>query len=152
MPVGMLLVAAALVLFAHLPVHGHYFWISSRRSSLSGIGLALAFVPMSIGALTGSTQSDAGVASGLINTSQQIGGAIGVAVATTIATTFTRHYVSAHVGAGALGGQRADARLRDHVLRARGDRCVGGRDPRPGARRVALGGGGGGGPASPTSS
>ena len=57
---------------------------------ISGLGLALAFVPMSIGALTGVRQADAGVASGLINTTQQIGGAIGVALATTVATTFTR--------------------------------------------------------------
>jgi MFS family permease len=66
--------------------------------------LALSFVPMSIGALTGVTQADAGVASGLINTGQQIGGAVGVAAATTIATTFTGHYVNAHPGATALSG------------------------------------------------
>jgi sugar phosphate permease len=59
---------------------------------------------MSIGALTGVTSADAGVASGLINTSQQIGGAIGVAVATTIATTLTANYVDVHPGAGALSG------------------------------------------------
>jgi hypothetical protein len=71
---------------------------------LSGVGLALAFVPMSIGALTGVTAADAGVASGLINTSQQIGGAIGVAVATTIATTLTAGYVDVHPGVTALSG------------------------------------------------
>jgi sugar phosphate permease len=59
---------------------------------------------MSIGGLTSVRQSDAGIASGLINTSQQIGGAIGVAVATTIATTFTSKYVDVHPGATALGG------------------------------------------------
>ena len=48
--------------------------------------------------------ADAGVASGLINTSQQIGGAIGVAAATTIATTFSTHYVHAHPGVSALSG------------------------------------------------
>jgi MFS family permease len=64
----------------------------------------MAFVAMSIGALTGVQQSDAGVASGLINTSQQIGGAIGVAASTTIATTFTTHYLNAHQGASPLGG------------------------------------------------
>jgi EmrB/QacA subfamily drug resistance transporter len=104
LPVGLLLSAAGLVLYAQLPVHGHYFWDLFPAFLLSGIGLALAFVPMSIGALTGVQQSEAGIASGLINTSQQIGGAIGVAAATTIATTFTRHYVSAHPGATALGG------------------------------------------------
>ncbi len=55
-------------------------------------------MPLVIGGLTGVRQSDAGVASGLFTTSQQIGGAIGVAVATTIATTFTTHYVDAHAG------------------------------------------------------
>ena len=59
---------------------------------------------MSIGALTGVRQADAGIASGLINTTQQIGGAIGVAAATTIATTYTANYVSVHPGASAFGG------------------------------------------------
>src|SRR5438445_884019 len=59
---------------------------------------------MSIGALTGVRPADAGIASGLINTSQQIGGAIGVAAATTIATTFTNHYVHSHVGSTAFSG------------------------------------------------
>ena len=59
---------------------------------------------MSIGALTGVRQADAGVASGLINTTQQIGGAIGVAAATTIATTFTSRYVDVHPGTTAFSG------------------------------------------------
>jgi EmrB/QacA subfamily drug resistance transporter len=104
LPVGMLMTAGALVLFARLPVHGHYFTDLFPAFLLSGVGLALAFVPMSIGALTGVGQSDAGIASGLINTTQQIGGAIGVAAATTIATTFTSDYVDSHPGAVALGG------------------------------------------------
>jgi EmrB/QacA subfamily drug resistance transporter len=104
LPIGMVLSAVGLVLFAQLPVQGHYFWDLFPAFLLSGIGLAMAFVPMSIGALTGVEQSDAGVASGLINTSQQIGGAIGVAAATTIATTFTSHYVHAHPLSNALSG------------------------------------------------
>src|SRR5205814_235830 len=71
---------------------------------VSGVGLALAFVPMSIGALTGVSQADAGIASGLINTNQQIGGAIGVAAAVTIATTFTSRYVDGHAGTTAVNG------------------------------------------------
>jgi EmrB/QacA subfamily drug resistance transporter len=101
---GLLLSAVALVLFARLPVDGTYWADLFPAFLISGVGLALAFVPISIGGLTGVTQADAGIASGLINTSQQIGGAIGVAVATTIATTFTAHYVDAHAGASALGG------------------------------------------------
>jgi EmrB/QacA subfamily drug resistance transporter len=104
LPIGLTVSAAALVLFARLPVQGHYLPNLLPAFLLSGIGLALAFVPMSIGGLTGVRQADAGVASGLINTSQQIGGAIGVAAATTIATTFTNHYVAAHPGAAAFGG------------------------------------------------
>jgi len=104
LPAGLALSTVALVLFARLPVHGHYFTDLFPAFIISGLGLALAFVPMSIGALTGVSSADAGVASGLINTNQQIGGAIGVALVTTIATTFTTHFVHAHVGASAFSG------------------------------------------------
>jgi EmrB/QacA subfamily drug resistance transporter len=104
LPVGLALSTVALLLFARLPVHGHYFTDLFPAFIVSGIGLALAFVPMSIGALTGVRQADAGVASGLINTTQQIGGAIGVAAATTIATTFTTRYVDVHPGTTAFSG------------------------------------------------
>jgi EmrB/QacA subfamily drug resistance transporter len=103
LPVGLLMTAAAVVLYARLPVDGHYFWDLFPAFLLSGIGLALSFVPMVIGGLTGVRQSDAGVASGLFNTSQQVGGAIGVAAATTIATTYTSRYVDVHPGASLLG-------------------------------------------------
>jgi EmrB/QacA subfamily drug resistance transporter len=98
LPLGMLLAAVGLVLYTQLPVHGHYFWDLFPAFIIGGVGLALAFVPMSIGALTGVRPREAGVASGLLNTSQQVGGAIGVAVASTIAATYTSHYVSAHPG------------------------------------------------------
>jgi EmrB/QacA subfamily drug resistance transporter len=104
LPAGLALSAVALVLFARLPVHGSYFSDLLPPFLIAGLGLALAFVPMSIGALTGVHPADAGVASGLINTNQQIGGAIGVAVATTIAATVTTHYVNSHAGASAFGG------------------------------------------------
>jgi EmrB/QacA subfamily drug resistance transporter len=100
---GLALTAVALILFARLPVNGQYWPDLFPAFLLSGVGLALAFVPMSIGGLTGVRQADAGVASGLINTTQQIGGAIGVAVATTVATTFTNHFVNAHPGSSATG-------------------------------------------------
>jgi EmrB/QacA subfamily drug resistance transporter len=103
LPVGLLLSAAGLVLYALLPVHGHYFWDIFPAFVLSGLGLALAFVPLQIASLTGVRSHEAGVASGLINTSQQIGGAIGLAAATTIATTYTAHYVSAHAVSPASG-------------------------------------------------
>jgi EmrB/QacA subfamily drug resistance transporter len=104
LPIGMAIAAGTLVLFAQVPVHGHYFWNLFPAFVLGGVGLALAFVPMQIGGLTGVSQSDAGVASGLINTSQQIGGAIGLAAATTVATTFTNRFVDSHPGTNALSG------------------------------------------------
>jgi EmrB/QacA subfamily drug resistance transporter len=104
LPAGLGLTTVALVLFAQLPVDGSYFADLFPAFMISGLGLALAFVPMSIGALTGVTESDAGIASGLINTTQQIGGAVGVALATTVATTFTTHYVDAHAGTNAFSG------------------------------------------------
>src|SRR4051812_23226974 len=103
LPVGLGLSTVALVLFAQLPVDGSYWSNLFPAFIISGLGLALAFVPMSIGALTGVRQADAGVASGLINTTQQIGGAIGVALATTVATTFTSRYVDVHAGASESG-------------------------------------------------
>jgi EmrB/QacA subfamily drug resistance transporter len=104
LPAGLALSTVALVLFAQLPVDGHYFWDLFPGFVISGLGLAFVFIPMSIGALTGVRPADAGIASGLINTSQQIGGAVGVAAATTIATTLTRHYVDSHAGASPLSG------------------------------------------------
>src|SRR5438874_8068015 len=98
LPVGLALSTVALVLFARLPVDGHYLTDLLPAFIISGLGLAFAFVPMSIGALTGVRHADAGIASGLINTNQQIGGAIGVAAVTTIATTFTTRYVNTHAG------------------------------------------------------
>jgi EmrB/QacA subfamily drug resistance transporter len=101
---GLLLVSGGLVAYARLPVGGHYFWDLFPAFLISGVGMAFGFIPMTIGALAGVRHSDAGVASGLINTAQQIGGAIGVAAATTVAATATSHYLVAHPGAGPASG------------------------------------------------
>ena len=93
LPVGLVLAAGSLVLLAQLPADGHYFWDVFPAFVISAIGLAFTFIPLTIAALMGVQESDAGVASGLLNTTQQIGGAIGLAAASTIATTFTGHYV-----------------------------------------------------------
>ena len=132
LPVGLALSTVALVLFAQLPVDGHYFWNLFPGFIISGLGLAFAFVPMSIGALTGVRPADAGIASGLISTSQQIGGAIGVAAATTIATTFTQPLRALPRRDHRPQRLGAHARLPDRVLRARCHRRGGCR-----ARRTA---------------
>ena len=104
LPVGMALAAASLVLLAQVPADGHYFSDLFVPFLITAVGLAFAFVPLTIGALMGVESHDAGVASGLLNTTQQIGGAIGLAAASTIATTFTAHYVASHPGASPFGG------------------------------------------------
>jgi EmrB/QacA subfamily drug resistance transporter len=104
LPVGMVLAAGALVLLAQVPANGHYFFDLFPAFLIGAVGLAFTFVPMTIAALMGVEEADAGVASGLLNTSQQIGGAIGLAAASTIATSFTSRYVDSHAGATALGG------------------------------------------------
>jgi EmrB/QacA subfamily drug resistance transporter len=104
LPVGLVLATGGLVLLAQIPADGHYFFDLFPAFLISAVGLAFTFVPMTIAALTGVSEADAGVASGLLNTTQQIGGAIGLAAASTIATTFTSRYVDSHAGASALGG------------------------------------------------
>ena len=93
---GLLLTAAGGALYARMPADGHYFWNVFPGLLLSGVGLALTFVPVMIASLTGVQPADAGVASGLINTSRQIGGSIGLAAMTTIAATASSHYASSH--------------------------------------------------------
>jgi EmrB/QacA subfamily drug resistance transporter len=96
--VGLLLTATSLGLLARVPVEGHFFWDLFPAFMLGAVGLSLSFVPVTIGGLTGVGPGDAGVASGLINTSRQIGGAVGLATISTVATTFTNRYEDAHPG------------------------------------------------------
>ena len=93
---GLLLTAAGAALYAQMPADGHYFWDVFPGLIVSGIGLALTFVPVTIAGLTGVQPADAGVASGLINTSRQIGGSLGLAAVTTIAATASSHYARTH--------------------------------------------------------
>jgi MFS family permease len=87
MTAGLLIMAVALFGYTRIPVDGHYWPNLLPEYLVFAMGLAFAFVPVSIAALTGVKSDEAGLASGLLNTSQQIGGAIGVALVTTIFTT-----------------------------------------------------------------
>jgi EmrB/QacA subfamily drug resistance transporter len=84
---GLLLVSAGLALLTQLPADGHYFPDLFPAYLLTGIGMAFTFVPMTIAGLTGVSAADAGIASGLINTTRQVGGAVGLAAVSTIAAT-----------------------------------------------------------------
>ena len=96
MTVGMGLAAGGLVYFAQISPHGTYVGTLLPGFLLAGVGLGLSFVPVTIGAMTGVVPNEAGVASGLITTTQQIGGALGVAVLSTIAVSATTRFIGAH--------------------------------------------------------
>ena len=105
MAAGMVLIGAGIIWCAQVPVHGHFWADLAGPFFVTGAGTAFSFIPVSIGALAGVAERDAGVASGLMNTSQQIGGAIGVAVASTVAATHSRLLLSqGHAAPAALTG------------------------------------------------
>jgi EmrB/QacA subfamily drug resistance transporter len=106
---GLLLTAVATALLSRAPVDGHYFRDLFPAFLLTGMAMPLTFVPMTIAGLMGVRREDAGVASGLINTSRQIGGAVGLAAVSTIAAganggltqgLHTAFYVLAGLAAG----------------------------------------------------
>jgi len=86
---GLAMVGGGLIYFTQIAANGSYWQDLFPGFILLGIGLGFAFVPISIAALGGVTGKDAGLASGLINTSQQIGGALGLAILTTVSATHT---------------------------------------------------------------
>jgi EmrB/QacA subfamily drug resistance transporter len=93
--IGMTALTAGLVYFTQVSVHGSYLGDLLPGFLLTGLGIGFAFVPISIAALAGVRASEAGLASGLFNTSQQIGGALGIAALSTIATSRTGNAIAA---------------------------------------------------------
>jgi MFS family permease len=103
--IGMSLLTAGMIWYAQIPVHGKYASDLLPGYLLVGVGLAFAFIPVSIAALAGVGHHEAGLASGMINTSQQLGGAIGLSVALTIATSHAKHLAATgHSPAESLTG------------------------------------------------
>jgi EmrB/QacA subfamily drug resistance transporter len=91
---GMVSLSAGLIYFTQVSVGGSYLGDLLPGFLLIAIGLGFSFVPISIAALAGVQPSEAGLASGLINTSQQIGGALGIAALSAIATSTTTDEVA----------------------------------------------------------
>jgi EmrB/QacA subfamily drug resistance transporter len=87
--VGMAMLTTGLLFFTQVSVDGTYLRDLLPGFLVIGVGIGFSFVPISIAALAGVRPAEAGLASGLINTSQQIGGALGIAVLSTIATSQT---------------------------------------------------------------
>ena len=100
--------ALSVAWLTRLPIEGHYFWDMFPAFVLGGLGLGFSFVPLTIASLAGVERSDAGIASGLVNTSRQMGGAIGLAAMSAIAATSTANYADAHPGVGAASAAALD--------------------------------------------
>jgi EmrB/QacA subfamily drug resistance transporter len=93
---GMVLTVAGLLWFSQVSVGGSYQVDLVPGFILAGLGLGFSFVPVQIASLVGVGHDEAGIASGLINTSQQVGGALGVAILSTITFTQAHTYLSDH--------------------------------------------------------
>ena len=108
---GMLFVAAGLAWFSQVSAGGGFLTDILGPSLLAAIGLGFGFVTSTIAAVSGVEEREQGLASGLINTSQQIGGALGLAVLSTIATSRTDHVM-------ASGGSSLPSALTEGFQRA----------------------------------
>jgi len=106
--VGILASALSVAWLTRLPIDGHYFWDLFPAFVLGGLGLGFSFVPLTIASLAGVERADAGIASGLVNTSRQIGGAIGLAAMSAIAAMSTANYADAHPGVGTASAAALD--------------------------------------------
>ena len=105
MALGMALIGTGILWATQFRTSGTYMHDIAGPFLIAGIGTAFSFIPVSIGALAGVAEHDAGVASGLLNTSQNLGGAVGVAIASSIAAS--RFHTLIHHGdhtAAALNG------------------------------------------------
>ena len=100
--VGMALMGGGALILTQVSVHGSYFGDIFFGLLVFGPGVGLAFVTASIAALAGVPERESGVASGLSNTSFQIGAALGVALVTTVAVSRTEDYLATNAGADRL--------------------------------------------------
>ena len=91
---GMVLVTIGLLWFAQVPPHGSYVSDLLGPMLVAAVGLGFAFVPVTIAAVTGIRPDQAGLASGLVNTSQQVGGALGLAILVAVANSTTSSQIS----------------------------------------------------------
>jgi EmrB/QacA subfamily drug resistance transporter len=110
MVAGMTLIGTGVLWATQVPAHGHFLGDLLGPFVVAGAGTAFAFIPISIAALAGVEEHRAGLASGLLSTSQQIGGAIGIAIASSVAASHTHALLQADhaLGAALTGGfQRA---------------------------------------------
>ena len=92
---GMSIAAVGLIVLSRIPVAGTYLGDLLPGLMIMAVGMGLTFVPITLIATTNVGAEDAGLASGLLNTAQQLGGAIGLAVLSTLAANTTANTLSA---------------------------------------------------------
>jgi EmrB/QacA subfamily drug resistance transporter len=92
---GLVLIAVGLAVFARAPVHGNYFRDVLPVMIVLAFGIGVSFPALMTLAMSGATREDAGLASGLVNTSAQVGGALGLAVLATLSATRSGHLIHA---------------------------------------------------------
>ncbi len=105
--IGIVLAAAGMVVLAQVPVHGTYAADLLPGLLPLSIGMGLVFVPITLMATGGVQQNDAGLASGLFNTSQQVGGSLGLAILSTLAASKTTSVLNGLHGAASTGAVTA---------------------------------------------
>jgi EmrB/QacA subfamily drug resistance transporter len=134
---GLAAAAASQALLTRLPAHGGYVADLLPSFLLIGVGLGVGFVAVTIASLNGVPQAHAGIASGLVNVSRQIGGAVGLAAMTTVAALAAHHSTAAaasvhgdHVAFGVLAGVALVAALLTPALRPHRERTER-REPAP---------------------
>ena len=127
---GMLLAAIAMAFFAQLEVDSTYALHVLPGLLVLGVGLGLVFAPAISTATLGVAPADAGVASAMVNTSQQVGGSIGTALLSTLAGSAVTSFIADSGDRPGRAGRRRGPRLHDRVLLV-------GRDLRPRRDRVA---------------
>jgi EmrB/QacA subfamily drug resistance transporter len=93
---GLMLAIAGMAWFTQIGLHSAYWVHIAPAELVMSIGMGLVFVPVQNTALTGVDPADGGVASALINTTQQVGGSVGTALLNTVATTAAVSYFRAH--------------------------------------------------------
>ena len=127
-----------MIWLTQLEIDSSYVVVHPAGVRHHGHGMALVFVPLGNTALTGVSDHDAGVASAMVNTTQQVGGSLGVALLNTVFTTALASYIVAN--GPDVGAARRRARVQRGVHREcgaawRGDRCR----PRPDPQHQAAG-------------
>ena len=120
---GLLLMGGALLMFAKLPLDGSFLMNVLPASVLAALGMALAYIPTTMAGMAGAKPEETGLASGLINTTYQIGSAIGLAIMVMVSTSGPSHgagrtaesmlasFQAAFLGAGVAAGMAALAAL-----------------------------------------